>query len=468
MYSGREALRSIDQTLHQVRSDVHHLGQRLDESRRDLVQIRSRESEMYRQLARVRLDRLERGSLVDGLDAAERRANELLRTRAQALEELVRRLDETEARQRELETKRHEQAEAIARHAEQLDALQAEAQDALERDPEYKAQLARVEQARETVARADEKTRLAEADREEKGKPYEAEPLFMYLWQRGYGTSAYRANPLTRFLDGWVARLSDFHDARPNYARLLEIPERLRAHTDRLRENVDHEVSRLEQIEAEAAARHGITALQAELGEAQSVLGSIDHGLHESEEAFEELLQRKAKFEAGNDPYFAQAVDALLEQLQREPLPTLLEEARETPGPEDDFIVRALAEAQAEETRLEDTIEEQQQLQGERIRRLTELEQVRRHFKARHFDAGNSGFPDSNTFGRALGDFVGGVLSSRELWRLVLSQQGFRRPKSRSVFGSGGFGRPNRGRVWRNPGFGSSRGRGGFKTGGGF
>ena len=50
------------------------------------------------------------------------------------------------------------------------------------------------------------KTEQAEADREEKGKPYRDDPLFMYLWERGYGTSAYKAGNLIAWLDGLVAR----------------------------------------------------------------------------------------------------------------------------------------------------------------------------------------------------------------------------------------------------------------------
>ena len=54
----------------------------------------------------------------------------------------------------------------------------------------------------------------------------------MYLWNRGFGTSRYRAWPLMRALDGRVAHLVRFHEARPNYAMLLEIPIRLREHAE--------------------------------------------------------------------------------------------------------------------------------------------------------------------------------------------------------------------------------------------
>src|SRR5690606_16754243 len=70
------------------------------------------------------------------------------------------------------------------------------------------------------------KTLQAETDREEKGRPYRDDPLFMYLWERRYGTGTYRANNLVTYLDGLVAGLVRYRDARPNFAMLNDIPLR--------------------------------------------------------------------------------------------------------------------------------------------------------------------------------------------------------------------------------------------------
>ncbi|MEI2612964.1 MAG: hypothetical protein V9G20_30355 [Candidatus Promineifilaceae bacterium] len=77
------------------------------------------------------------------------------------------------------------------------------------------------------------KTEQAEADREQKGRPYRDDPLFMYLWERGFGTKTYRANNLVRWLDGLIAGLVGYPEARPNFAMLNEIPLRLREHAER-------------------------------------------------------------------------------------------------------------------------------------------------------------------------------------------------------------------------------------------
>jgi hypothetical protein len=50
---------------------------------------------------------------------------------------------------------------------------------------------ARVEAASKFAEEAEKKAAQAEADRSRKKTPYESDPLFMYLWQRKFGTSAY-------------------------------------------------------------------------------------------------------------------------------------------------------------------------------------------------------------------------------------------------------------------------------------
>ena len=82
---------------------------------------------------------------------------------------------------------------------------------------------------------AEKKAEQAEADLQEKRQPYEADPLFMYLWRAKFGTPEYRAIPIVKYFDRKVAKLIGFEGARRNYAVLLQLPLRLREHADRLR-----------------------------------------------------------------------------------------------------------------------------------------------------------------------------------------------------------------------------------------
>ncbi|WP_048709586.1 hypothetical protein [Microvirga massiliensis] len=109
-----------------------------------------------------------------------------------------------------------------------------------------------------TIAEAEQKVKQAEADREEKRRPYEADPLFMYLWRRGYGTRSYRANRFARYFDRKVAHLIGFETARINYVMLMQLPIRLREHVDRLKEEASDQglsLRLLEEVEQKPELR---------------------------------------------------------------------------------------------------------------------------------------------------------------------------------------------------------------------
>jgi hypothetical protein len=108
-----------------------------------------------------------------------------------------------------------------------LEAAAADARRSLERQPAA---------SDDVIRNAEEKAARAEADRDEKRRPYESDPLFMYLWRRGFGTRDYEASNLVRHFDRKVAHLIGYEAARVNYAMLLELPERLREHAERLKQ----------------------------------------------------------------------------------------------------------------------------------------------------------------------------------------------------------------------------------------
>src|SRR5690606_34275578 len=100
---------------------------------------------------------------------------------------------------------------------------------------------------------AEEKARASESDRLEKGRPYEADPIFMYLWNRGFGTARYRAWTPARLLDRWAARVVAYEAQRRNYRLLTEIPERLGEHAKRMREIADRDLEAARALERRAA-----------------------------------------------------------------------------------------------------------------------------------------------------------------------------------------------------------------------
>ncbi len=477
MLTGRQTLNSIEKGLNQVRDQVQQVDERIQSTSRELVALRQEEGGRYKRLAQIRLDQMVSGEIAAGLDAADRRVGELLAEREAQLQSLQQQIDEVRQRQADLEERRAAQSDRIEQAAEALDVSESEVQKQLHADAPYQRQLETARQADNVARHAEEKTHQAEADRVEKGKPYESDPLFSYLWKRGYGTSKYSANRLKRFLDKWVANLCNYHDARPNHAMLLDIPVRLRAHAARSRASADREFESLRVLEQSAAEDGGVFRLRETLEEAEERAAAIDRDIHDREEEVREFLKERAAYAAGEDDYFRRCIETLAGAFQRENLSALNRYARATATAADDVIVYELADLNEREKDLEEALAEHKKMYERQLTRLKQLEDVRRRFKHERFDDIHSVFGNADLLTMVLSQFLGGMASSDDLWGTIRRGQRYRRMRSNPRFGSGGFGDNG---VWRIPfpkgpwgrmggggggGFGSG---GGFRTGGGF
>jgi chromosome segregation ATPase len=474
MWSGRKTLTSIDQGLQQVRQQVLTLDAQVQTTSRKLVQLEQDEAEAYRQLARIRLDQLIRGEIISGLDAADQRVQTLLAERDQALQALQARIEASQQEQDALDAERESLRQQVDQASEELDREEAATQQRLQENTAHKELLAAAHTADDIARQAEAKTVQAEADRVEKGGPYEADPLFMYLWERHFGTSSYSAGPLTRFLDGKVAKLCDYHAARPNYAMLLAIPVQLREHAERVRRDADASFVELEAMEAAAADADGIPALRAAVEQADQALRSTDERIRQNEDTFNRLVQERAGYAAAEDEYFNRSIATLVTEFEREGIYSLRQQAEVTVTEEDDRITRKLAGIDAEKKQQQDAMEHHKQMHARQQERLQELQKVRRNFKRERFDDMHSAFDNTGLLAVIMNEFLRGVASSDDLWGTILNNQRYKQRRSNPDFGSGGFGRSRK--VWRFPPSrrrGASRagiGRrgGGFSTRGGF
>lgn len=474
MWSGRQTLTSIDQGLRQVRQQVSEFDTQVQITSRKLVHLRQEEANGYRKLAEMRLDQLIRGEVITGLDAADQHVQTLLAEREQALQALQSRIEASQQAEDDLDAEREAMRQQVDLVAERLDAMEATTQQRLQEDSAHKAQLAAAHAADEIAIQAEGKTTQAAADRIEKGGPYEADSLFMYLWKRHYGTSRYSAGPLTRFLDAKVARLCAYHAARPNYAMLLEIPARLGEHAQRVRSDADAAFAALEALEAAAADEDGIPALRTAVEQAEQALRMIDQRIQQEEETFNRLLQEQALFAAAEDSYFNKAITTLVAEFEHEGFSSLRRYAETTATVEDDRIIQRLADIDSEKRQHKDALDRHKQMHERHLARLQELQGVRRNFKRERFDDMHSQFDNTGLLAVIMKEFLRGVASSDDLWGTILRNQRYRQTRSNPDFGSGGFGRSRK--VWRIPSsrrggtLGSILGRrgGGFRTRGGF
>jgi hypothetical protein len=474
MQSGRDTLASIDTAIGRLRRDFDVLDADFRRAGAAFADVRQAQLGRFAQLAKVRLRELESGELLHSLDDTDRRVKELLTARKAAEEKLAGELEAAKQALAERERERAAQQTQVEAAAEAVDDAEAEAQTRLAADREYQTRFAAAQDSDAVADQAEAKAQAAEADRLEKGKPYESDPVFTYLWQRGFGTPRYRAWPATRLLDRWAARQGNFENLRRNYGLLTEIPRRLAQHAERMRAKADRDLEAVRELEQRAAEAAGVPARQQALDAAERRLGEIDGAIDEQENVIDTLLERQGRFAAGEDEYWAESATLLRDAFQRAELPTLRERAAGTRSQEDDRLVDELEDLEDDRQRLEQELVHYRRLHEAQRERLLGLEDVRKRFKRSRYDDVHSVFVNGALIGVLLDRLLVGSAGTRDVWQAIEQQQRFRQIRANPRFGTGGFPRAPVPPPWRMPGGGQWRGPkgggfggGGFRTGGG-
>ncbi|WP_408902852.1 coiled-coil domain-containing protein [Methylobacterium radiotolerans] len=344
MIDGRELARRIDVRKDRLRRDERRLAAVADDAGRLLSKSRAEEASAWARLAGMRLAEND-GVLSSRIDGSAREA-------ATILERRDRRIDGTRAEIKALEgraeslTSDLEHAVLVAADAAETAARRrSEALDALEKDEVCRAAAASVAVLQGRAAKAGEKTAAARAELDGKARPYLAEPMFAYLWERGYGTANYAGRGLVRLLDRWVAGLVGYDGARLDFHNLNEIPRRLASHTERLKADLAAAQASLdaasrihtgpaEEAEAEAVRRKS---------EAEDLRMRLDRLRPELGRHGRELRMAAER----NDADWLEAAAALGRSLAGDNLDMIEKAAALTPDPEDDALVAAIRAARS-------------------------------------------------------------------------------------------------------------------------
>jgi RimJ/RimL family protein N-acetyltransferase len=464
MISGRNALGFIEDSLHNERSSIDTAERRINEVSRQLLELQGTRIADYRELARLRVDMMAKGNMITSIDVVSRQVAAALEARKTVEAALDARIGALQDERAALEVERENQRQALEKAAEALDVAEAATQARLDADPDYLSREERVREAERIAMHAEDKARHSEQEKDEKGQSYTDDALFMYLWGRHYGTPQYRAWPVTRWLDTRVAHLIGFADARANFARLQEIPVRLREHADQKKRTAEAAFEMLRELDEQARREDGIVDLETARDKEQASLEAIDSRIEEAAGRYEQLLKRKEDFAAGEDEDYRKAVDYVTAELQRDDMQELRRDAMATPFPDDDLIVNRLFEAERQVQQLESSLKELNNALHQQHKKLQELESLRTDFRHRRYDQAGYSFSDGALIAAMLSNFINGRLDLDSLWRVLEQQQRYRPQRTDPTFGSGGFGR---GTVWggRRGGIGGGLSRGGFGRG---
>lgn len=481
MRTGRDTLQVISEQIQKTQADLEQTGRQLEAVTQRVTALNQELSAGYRRLARIRLNDLMSERLVSELDETDRATLALLEKRKAALQSLRDRLEESLSSQKRLEAERKELAAERDAAGLSLKETMEKANGRIAASEAFIAQRERAVQAEQVARLAEEKALQAERDRKEKGTPYEADSLFMYLWKRRYLTADYTGGWFARSLDGWVAKLIDYQANRANYHLLTEIPARLREHADVAGQKAEQEARALSEIERAGLEADGVPGKRSEVDAVEKRIAAHDAAIEAEEVRYRGLLEEQNRFNEMTDPDAVQALHLQEAGLKSEPMKELFNDALKTAGPEDDAAVAHIQALQQEMTLKKSESQTLQELQRQRQQSLVEMETLRRRYRQEGFDAYHTSFPSDFSLAALLAQLISGALSSETVWQEIGRH---RRTWERRSGPSIQIGLPPMGRRGESPwggrwpqsqggggqrngggGFGS---RGGFRTGGGF
>ena len=343
--SGNDVLALIERTLTDTRTEITGVDTRLARSTGELERLRQAEIGCLSVLARMRLREIEGAEVSASLDATGESVRALLaraRGRASRQRSGDRSAPRIGARSSRASARR---STTSSTRPSRRSTRRAPRRRRRSRPTSTIARRCAAAEASDRVADlAEEKAKAAHVDRAEKGKPYEADPLFSYLWTRGFGTPAYVGGGMSRMLDRWVARVANFEPLRRDYWLLTELPARFDEHAKRMRVKSDDDLAAVHALERAAAEAAGVPQREEALEKAAEVLAAVDEKVDEHEAAIDALIEKRAAFAAGDDELSRRCNEIVRDALRGETMRSLRERANSTPTPDDDAAVDQLTE----------------------------------------------------------------------------------------------------------------------------
>jgi regulator of replication initiation timing len=466
MRTGRETLGSIESAIGKLYRDESQLDASLKSAVADAERLRKERAETLRELARVKLDEMAAGRLVSNLDAGERRAVQILDDYRLRLASLAERRERLLKELASAQADRDAAAKLVEDALAAVEAVRADVEGKVKALAAWREAKTASDEANGVASEAEKKAASSEAELGAKKKPYDEDPLFIYLWQRGFGTSRYQSNNLVRYMDRMVASYIGFADVRPNYATLIEIPLRLREHATVKRAAAAERLALLSRIERRAMIEAGIEPKERALAEARHKLAAADATLDEKHGLLRKLdADRNALVSGGTNPAYEEALSVIAAADAKDQVAALYLEARRTPTGTDDTIVQKLDSLEGQIGKADAELADLRRTAQDLAKRRIEIERVRDRFRGAGYDHPHGTFGNDRDIADALGRSMAGTIAGQILWEVLQGGYSTRGPQGRPDFGyptspfpfpiPGGGRNGPWGGEWRDP---SSRG----------
>jgi len=328
------------------------------------------------------------------------------------------------------------QLQAISTLAEELETLAAGLDRQVEQDPRHQQQAALVSDAGEQSYKE---------LRDEcwlKLRAFQADSLYVYLRDRGFGTDRYAGKLVCRGLDRWIARLCNFTQNSAVERTLLAMQ---RANEAVGKERQANRAAR----EVERARLHQAALSASDMPKLQARQQQARQALEAGKAQANAIHQRLEVFVNKRDEHFVEASELLSRQLAEMNDVTLERLAGQTQGAQDDELVRRVSDFRAELDALRlrvPLLERQCQDAADNYERAKQLERALQsgdHISARYnysqnlnLDALLTGFVQGAI---SLSQVVNEVDNHREFITVAPSPRSSARPSSSSSSSSVSF-----------------------------
>ncbi|HEY1244620.1 MAG TPA: hypothetical protein VGF29_07280, partial [Hyphomicrobiaceae bacterium] len=403
MLTGRETLGSIESAIGKLYREESQLDASLRSAVAETERLRKERVGTLRELARVKLDEMAAGRLVNNLDAGERRAVQILDDYRLRIASVAERRESLLKEVAGAQAERDAAAKLVEDALAAVEALRAEVEGQMRAVPAWQAAKAASDAANAVAGEAEKKAADSEAELGAKRKPYDEDPLFIYLWKRGFSTSRYQSHNFVRFMDRLVADFIGFVDVRPNYAALIEIPLRLREHATTKRAEAGERLAALSDIERRAMAEAGTEPRERALAEARHKLAAAGATLDEKQGLLRKIdTERNALVSGGSNPAYQEALSVIASADAEDQLAALYLEARRTATPADDAIVRKLEGVDGQIGKADQELAELRRTAQDLAKRRIEIERVRDRFRGAGYDHPHGTFGNDSDIADAL------------------------------------------------------------------
>ncbi len=429
MTSGAGVYSDLNAEVHAARSELDRLARELENLRLELHRSQAETQGAISGLAQARLQELVANPAIERLDSADHAALKALEARHGAFLEIEEKLRGLDRKSDDAEKVREGARDARDSALSELESVVGKVRATLRADVGFQHRERELEALSQRADSAQKKADQAAEERVQKGRSFESDKLFQYLWKRRFGFSEYRGRGITRFGDEKVARLIGYDDAHRDYRFLIELPDRLRAHVEKLRAKVEEGRGALAAEEEAALKAAAAQDFRQRLAEAERALDRAEDTLEAIEKSRDGLVRERGAIAAGEDAFTKQALDALTRQIAREDVATLRADAAETVGGHDDTLVEQLARESARRSDLEQKQAELRRAHAAQVDATNRLEELRRQYRRQDWDSNQSVFGGSVNAGEVIRQVLHGAVVLHDALRVLQRNQSFRIPR---------------------------------------